>query len=86
MFKLFKQLKLICSLRETSKSIKNILQDNSNCDTMIIVIGPEGGFAINEEEKLINNGFIPVSLGSRVLRTETASLVLLSMLNYEWMV
>ncbi len=86
LIKLDASLKLICSLRETSKSIKNILQENSNCDTMIIVIGPEGGFAINEEEKLINNGFIPVSLGSRVLRTETASLVLLSMLNYEWMV
>ena len=38
----------------------------------------------SEEEMFINNGFIPISLGSRVLRTETASLCALSMINYEW--
>lgn len=79
-------LKLLCTVNEMTKSIKNILQDNYSCDTIVIVIGPEGGFTISEEDLLIKNQFIPVSLGSRVLRTETASLAVLSMINYEWMV
>jgi len=50
------------------------------------VVGPEGGFTTIEEETLVKNGFIRASLGKRVLRTETASLAFLSMINYEWMV
>ena len=79
-------LKLICTVNEVTKNIKKELQVHSECDTIIIVVGPEGGFAKQEEEKFIENGFIPVSLGKRVLRTETASLVALSMINYERMV
>lgn len=79
-------LKLILSVKEKSNSIKNVLQSNRCCDTMIIVIGPEGGFDLKEEDTLVNNGFERVTLGKRVLRTETASLVALSMINYEWMV
>lgn len=79
-------LKLICTVNEVTKSIKKELQDHPNCDTIIIVIGPEGGFDKQEEARFIENGFIPVSLGKRVLRTETASLAILSMINYERMV
>ena len=79
-------LKILLSVNEKEKNIKNILQDNKDCDTIIIVVGPEGGFTSKEEEKLIENGFIKTSLGKRVLRTETASIVTLSMINYEWMV
>ena len=49
-----------------------------------IFIGPEGGFDPKEEELLINNGYIPVSLGNNVLRTETASLFIMSAINYEF--
>ena len=79
-------LKIILSVKEKSNSIKNVLQSNRCCDTMIIVIGPEGGFDLKEEDTLVNSGFERVTLGKRVLRTETASLVALSMINYEWMV
>ena len=79
-------LKILLSVNEMSKSLKNVLQEVSSYDTIIIVVGPEGGFDYLEEEKLINSGFIRVSLGKRVLRTETASLAAISMINYEWMV
>lgn len=79
-------LKLICTVNEVTNNIKKELQEHQSCDTIIIVVGPEGGFAKQEKEKLIQNGFIPVSLGKRVLRTETASLLVLSMINYERMV
>ena len=76
-------LKLICSTI-SDNNLKNIIRDSNNYDTIMLVIGPEGGFDPHEEEKFINNGFIPISLGKRVLRTETASLCILSMFNYEW--
>ena len=60
--------------------------DLKKYDTLMIVVGPEGGFTLKEEETLINNGFISTSLGKRVLRTETAGMVAISMINYEWMV
>lgn len=37
-----------------------------------ILIGPESGFSVNEVASAINAGFKPISLGSRILRTETA--------------
>lgn len=79
-------LKILLSVNEKTKSVKKVLQSNSLCDTIIIVVGPEGGFTKDEEDRLIENGFISTSLGKRVLRTETAALAFLSMVNYEWMV
>ena len=79
-------LKIFLSVNEMTKNVKNILQSNIKCDTIIIVVGPEGGFTKLEEETLEKNGFVRASLGRRVLRTETASLAFLAMANYEWMV
>jgi len=77
--------KILCSVNEVSKSIKTVLSNINISDRILIVVGPEGGFTKKEEEELINNGFISVSLGNRVLRTETASLFVLSIINYIFM-
>ena len=77
-------LKILLSVNEVSTSLKNVLQNHRKCDKMIIVIGPEGGFKDCEEKYLIEHGFIRTSLGNRVLRTETASITALSMINYEY--
>jgi 16S rRNA (uracil1498-N3)-methyltransferase len=44
-------------------------------------IGPEGGFSLEEAAALANAGTIPISLGPRVLRTETAALAALAQIN-----
>ena len=75
-------VKILCTVRENSKNIKNILSNVKTNDTMLIVVGPEGGFTEQEEEKMIENGFITVSLGSTVLRTETVALFLMSVIRY----
>lgn len=54
-------------------------QQNSTINTTLL-IGPEGGLADWEEEKAIEAGFFPVHLGSRILRTETAILAALAVL------
>ena len=79
-------LKILLTVNEKTNSLKKILQDNRDYDTMIMVVGPEGGFTMDEEKILMSNGFQSASLGKTVLRTETAGVVALAMINYEWMV
>lgn len=80
-----KGTKLLCSTKENKNTLKFFLQTHTNYDKLIIGIGPEGGFDIEEEQELCNNGFIPVTLGPRILRVETVPIYLLSILNYEYM-
>ncbi len=49
-----------------------------------LTIGPEGGFSEQEENLLISQGALPVSMGPRILRTETAGLAALSIVNAAW--
>lgn len=49
-----------------------------------LLTGPEGGFSNQEREFAIVAGFIPVRLGNRILRTETASLAALSAVQMLW--
>jgi 16S rRNA (uracil1498-N3)-methyltransferase len=49
---------------------------------IVIAIGPEGGFTVEEVELARQAGFAPAGLGPRVLRTETAALVTLAILGY----
>ncbi len=53
-------------------------------DQATIVIGPEGGLSPREKESLETEGFVPVSLGPRTLRTETAALAILAALQSHW--
>jgi 16S rRNA (uracil1498-N3)-methyltransferase len=48
-----------------------------------VFIGPEGGFEEEEVEKAVQSGAHPVTLGKRILRTETAGLAMLSILMYQ---
>lgn len=57
---------------QDKRLLKNEVQ---NTKDIVIIIGPEGDFSIEEVENAINQGFVPVSLGKSRLRTETAALV-----------
>lgn len=52
--------------------------------TFDILIGPEGGISSQEADEACKYGFVPVSLGRRILRTETASLYVASCIAYEF--
>lgn len=75
-------IKILCTVNELSMSLKEVLEKDLNNLRILLVIGPEGGFTESEEKILIDNGFISTSFGRRVLRTETASLYALSIINY----
>ncbi len=52
--------------------------------SVTLLIGPEGGFTDPEESFAIEHGFMPVSLGPRVLRTESAGPAALAMVHAVW--
>ena len=81
----FEGLKILCSTKEKINNIKNEIKNNLNYDTIVMVIGPEGGLSNLEEEQLNKIGFKSVSLGEQILRVETVPIYLLSILNYELM-
>ena len=56
--------------------------DMLNAKSIAFVIGPEGGIDDSERELLIKKGFVPVSLGDNILRTETAGLAVMSIIMY----
>lgn len=74
--KLDYDIKLYCSLSEKRKKIKDL--NLSFNQKILLVVGPEGGLTESEEQMLEENNFIPISLGSNVLRTETAVIYALS--------
>lgn len=49
-----------------------------------IMVGPEGGFSDEEEAEALRRGALPLSIGPRVLRTETAALAAVSILSAAW--
>lgn len=74
--------KFIATVNEKQQNLKKVLSKVKKGATMIIVVGPEGGFTCLEEDRLMKKGFIPISLGKSVLRTETAGLFFMSVVRF----
>jgi len=60
---------------EESGSLKSVLSAPPRPENVMIVAGPEGGFSAEEMAALRAGGFATVSLGHRILRTQTAGVV-----------
>lgn len=68
---------------EVSRELISKLCSDENIKSIGIFIGPEGGFAEKEIEQALEAGATPITLGRRILRTETAGLAVLSILMYQ---
>jgi len=75
-------LKLIPYEMEKNNHLKDLLA-NCTAKSIAIFIGPEGRFEESEINLAKEHGIIPVTLGRRILRTETAGLVTVSIMMYE---
>jgi 16S rRNA (uracil1498-N3)-methyltransferase len=76
-------LKLLACLSEDCRSLKDVLQAQNKAKRIALFIGPEGDFSPEEISQARQQGCIAVSLGGNVLRTDTACLCALAMINYE---
>lgn len=77
---------LLALCTKTNNSLNKINFNNSNIENIKIIIGPEGGLAETELNLLENNAsdnkFNLVKLGNRIMRTETASIASLAIIQY----
>ena len=69
-------------LADGMEKTREIMSSIQPGQSIAVFIGPEGGFESSEIEKAMEMGISPITLGKRILRTETAGLVTLAMLVY----
>jgi 16S rRNA (uracil1498-N3)-methyltransferase len=74
-------LKIVLWEKE-GRNLKTLLKEH-HPRKIYAVVGPEGGLTEQEVESAKKMGFIPVKLGERILRTETAAIALVAVLQYE---
>ena len=70
-------------LAEGMAETKRVLSKVRPGMDVAIFIGPEGGFDVEEVEEAKSAGVAPITLGRRILRTETAGLTALSILMFQ---
>ena len=67
-----------------AESLGKVLTQHPHIQSVLMMIGPEGGFSEEEVLEAKAHGFICVSLGRRIFRAETAAISAISMLNYHY--
>ena len=70
-------------LAEDMQHTRELVESVTPGKSIAVFIGPEGGFEQSEIEAAFQAGIEPVTLGRRILRTETAGLTVLSWLMYQ---
>ena len=73
-------LKAILMERSTGPSLATIPLPQDHQHPIVLLIGPEGGWAQEEQRVAQEQGFLPLTLGPRILRAETAAIAALSIL------
>jgi 16S rRNA (uracil1498-N3)-methyltransferase len=68
---------------ENTVSLKQALRAANAPASIALLIGPEGGLEVGEVAQLVKAGAVSVSLGKRILRTETAGMAMLAQTLYE---
>ncbi len=76
------ELPLFCYEGDGTRSLKAVLEEKLSAKTVSVVVGCEGGFSKDEAERAVSSGLIPVNLGPRILRCETAPSYVLSAISY----
>ena len=78
-----RDIKLVFWENESNNSLKNIKLDQVPC-SVAVLIGPEGGFSLDEINIVREYGFQAVRMGPRIIRAETAPVVVLALLQSFW--
>lgn len=67
-----------------ASNIATVLTNHPHIQSVLMLVGPEGGFSEEEVSLALDKEFICVSLGSRILRAETAAITSLNMIDYHY--
>ena len=77
-------LSIFCDETETENSLAHLHAQAPHPRNIVLLVGPEGGTTDEERTLLRQRGFQAVTLGDLVLRTETAGIVAVALVRYEW--
>lgn len=77
-------LKLLLWEEENRSQLRDVISKTAAPSDIALIVGPEGGLTAAEAEAAKAHGFIPVTLGERILRTETAGLAAVAILQFLW--
>jgi len=75
-------LRIILWEGERARGIGDILSGHGNSGSVALLVGPEGGFSSEYVDEAGKRGFIPASLGRRILRAETAAIAGVSIIQH----
>jgi 16S rRNA (uracil1498-N3)-methyltransferase len=75
--------KVIFWKAEGSSDLKSLLKSSLSAKHFVGIVGPEGGFSKPEVQMAVEEGFVAVSLGDRILRAETAAMTMVALVQYE---
>lgn len=73
----------MCYENELQQGMKDFLQGQRTAKRFVVIIGPEGGFSLAEAALAKELGIASVSLGTRILRAETAAISAVALIQYE---
>jgi 16S rRNA (uracil1498-N3)-methyltransferase len=77
-------LKLLFWEKEEGETLKDVCAAEGSARSMLVVVGAEGGFSVEEANLARECGFRLVRLGRRVLRAETAAIAVVSLVQFLW--
>jgi 16S rRNA (uracil1498-N3)-methyltransferase len=77
-------IKIIPYEEESGRTLVDLKQGHSFTDSIMALVGPEGGFTSEEVGLAEEKGFVSISLGPRTLRSETAALALIGLCQFLW--
>ena len=76
-------LKILLWEKGSKNPLRDSLRSRGNYGKVALMVGPEGGFDLEEVQRAQEIGFKPITLGRRIMRTETAAIVLVGIVQYE---
>ena len=77
-------LRIMAWEEEQRQGLLSMWEGRPHCSKVLLVVGPEGGFTPEEVEQFRFSGFLPVHLGPRTLRLETAATALIATTQLLW--
>ncbi len=78
------ELRIILWEGEKKITLRDFLRSQTRPERVVLLIGPEGGLSLREVERACSEGFRTVSLGHNILRTETAAIIAIGNILYEY--
>ena len=78
------ELKIFFWEKEKQRTLHELRQSKAAVRAIILIVGPEGGFDETESATALEQGFIGIGLGRRILRAETAAVITLGLVQFLW--